>query len=390
MFPSIVETTREYFRRAFHIEPQLWSWAPGRVNIIGEHTDYNGGLALPFAINRGLAALWAPANDLRIHSTNFRGTYPTGVGKSKPTGWLAYAAGAVELFQQLSGRKVQGRILIHGDLPPSQGLSSSAALELVLLNLFNTLTKAALSSEQLIDLAVEIEHRYVGVASGRLDQTAIQFARPKQAQLLNFTDGCRRHVEINLPGCAWVVIFSGIKRNLVETPYDQRVTAFREGIHWLKRKGFIAKSLLEIDEQQFNRAVQGGSFSWESLVRHVIQENERVRRLAQVLEQGSAETAGKILTEGHWSLARLFQVSTPDIDFLISITSRHQACLGARLTGAGFGGAVLALVPQDRLEQFEQEIIQAYQEQLGRVVQWFTVIPSAGPQTGVFPKRRER
>jgi galactokinase len=315
-------------------------FAPGRVNLIGEHTDYGGGLALPVAIDRGITLEGARrAEGLKLESEG-HGSIDLPLDAASTSGWGRYPLAVVAELRRAGclAAGIEGRI--RSELPPGAGLSSSAALEVVIaLSLLDVGTgECPLDRDAIVRICRDAEERAVGVPCGLLDQAAIVLGRRDHALFISFEDFTHRHVP--WPGdIAILVLHSGVPRRLEQSAYAARRQELRAGL--AGAAGPVAR----------RRA------------RHFSSENERVREMVRLLLEPSPDprAIGDLLLLSHASLQDDFEVSTPQLDRLVMLAKEHGA-YGARLTGAGFGGAVVALAPAPAAEELGEEVLRGYGE----------------------------
>jgi galactokinase len=312
--------------------------APGRVNVIGEHTDYSGGLALPCAIDRGVTfAVAGPARRIRVRSESEDETVELGAdGSGEAAGWARYVA-AVAAELAAVGRPpvgLDGRL--DSDLPPRAGLSSSAALAVALALGMCAVAEFSLGAEALVRLCQRAERRAVGVPLGPLDQAASLLGRAGELVLLD----CETlaHEPVPFPSrLALVVIDSATPRELASSGYAARRAELERAIDAVG----ASPARLDLERLDVRRVDRVGS----RRLRHVVGENERVRRAAALLrDPGGVDVAGlgRLLLESHASLRDLYEVSTGELDLLVELAVEEGAA-GARMMGGGFGGSVLAL-----------------------------------------------
>jgi galactokinase len=335
--------------------PALTAWAPGRVNLIGEHTDYSGGLVLPAAVQLGVTVeVRAVTEDVVLDSTRFEPAAKFSGDGTGPetTGWGRYAqAVAVELAEL--GRPAVGLSgSVSSDLPAGVGLSSSAALEVAVALALCGVADFELEPLQLALACQRAEVRAVGVPVGILDQAASVLGADGAAVLIDCSTLDHRLVPIPA-SAALVVIPSGVERTLEASDYAQR------------RKELEAGLAGATDDVSVRRA------------RHVTNENERVRRFARALEAGDLEAAGRLIAASHASLRDDYEVSTAELDLLVELATAAGAH-GARLVGGGFGGSILALADAERADDIGRAVVREYRARTGRDEQPLVVRPSAG------------
>lgn len=358
--------------------------APGRVNLIGEHTDYNGGYVLPFAIDRETVVTLRQRSDrvMCVYAAAFDETIEMNLPLVSPAPigtWHDYVIGILKELQQRADLPFGFDGVITGNVPLGAGLSSSASLEVALALSLSRLYNIALTDLELIKLCQRAENRFVGTQSGIMDQFVSLLARDRSALLLDTTSLKHRYIPLELRDVALLVVDSGVLRSLASSGYNDRRRECQETLRLLQKRmpeqGIHSLSDLSIDD--LRQAESALPKILMMRVRHVIEENERVLEAAAALEREDFITVGKLLFASHASLRDLFQVSTRELDFLVAWAGEHGA-LGARLVGGGFGGVTLHLVPQDLLAEYTQNITIAYQEAFGLNATTIEVRPSPG------------
>lgn len=353
---SLFEQAVTAFRQCFAANPQLAVAAPGRANLIGEHTDYNEGHVLPIAIDRYLVAAAAPRADrtIRVHSTALGETFafdPARVPADRPR-WTSYVAGvAVELARD--GHRLPGAdLLVHGDLPIASGLSSSAALEIAVATALERLAGLEFDDARLVAACRRGDHALVGVRCGPMDQFAARACRAGHAGLLD----CRS-LELShrrLPAAVeFLSIYSGIPRALAASEYNERQDSCRRAVAVLQAAWPEIRALRDATPEQLEaRRGDLGERAYRR-ARHVVTEQQRVFAMVAALESGDAERAGSLLYEGHRSLAEDYEVSLPVLDEMVEWLAQQPGVLGARLTGAGFGGSLICMAAAGAVDEHE-------------------------------------
>ncbi len=372
------------FRERFGGAPEVLAWAPGRVNLIGEHTDYTGGLAMPAAIDRWVVtALRQGGSDARIWSEDYQDDLALPLGAPPPErGWRAYVGGAVALTREAGlslGRPLrrapEGVVL--GDVPLGAGLSSSAAIECALLGGLRRLYDLPLDDLALVRRAVEIEHRFLHLQSGLLDQMASQLSRAGSVLLIDFRALSWRLLPADFGPWRWLVADSGTRRELAGSAYSERVAACRAGLEALRRAG-VATHLRDVSPDDLERV--GAGQPWLPRLRHVVRENARVLEMAEALARGDLTEAGRLLQRSHQSLSGDYAVSTPELDHLAETSWALPGCAGGRMMGGGFGGCTIHLVHEEHVEGFEEGLSAAFEARFGRPapVLRLTLVDGAG------------
>jgi len=351
-------------------EPAVVTWAPGRVNLIGEHTDYSGGLVLPIAIQFGITLeVGSTAGEITFGSDGFgeAQTVCADGGGTAAREWMRYVQ-AVAAELSAVGRPPVGLVgTISSDLPAGSGLSSSAALEVAVALALCAVADFELEPLELALACQRAELRAVGVPCGILDQAACVLGREGSAILLDCATLEHRRISMP-PDAGWLIADSGVGRSLENTAYGERRAQLEHAMQLVgaERSTDVDRSLLAgLDDISCRR------------LRHVVTENERVREFATALEQGDLTAAGRLLGESHASLRDDYEVSIPELDLLVELAEAAGA-RGARLLGGGFGGSVLVLVDAQRSGEIAVAIAAEYERRTGKGGRTLAVRPSVG------------
>ena len=372
--PSPVDTAaaaRDEFQRQFGTSPIGVVFAPGRVNLIGEHTDYNDGFVLPMAIEDGMAAAYGPNGNrvLRIHAREFGETCEAGLeDRTRPiqefAGWFRYGVGIARTMVA-AGQRLSGTdIALASTLPSDAGLSSSAAVELSIARVLAATNGEPWDPRRAARIAQQAEHEFIGVACGIMDQMAVACAQPGRALLLD----CRslETEDVPLPESAGIVIvYSGVSRTLAASAYNDRRAACERAVEAIRQSEPSVRALRDVDAELLDRArtkMDAVAFRRAS---HVIAENARPGQLAAALTKGDLGTAGRLMNDSHASLRDLYEVSSAELDLLVTLALAQPGCHGARLTGAGFGGCIVALVDRKAVAPVSDSIADGYRAATG-------------------------
>jgi galactokinase len=371
-------TTADAFHEVYGTDPDGTWAAPGRVNLIGEHTDYNDGFVMPFALPHTVIASVARRDDglLRLHSGQAEG----GVVEVRPDGehaqgWAAYPAGVVWALRD-AGHAVGGAD-IHYDstVPTGAGLSSSAALEVVTALALNDLYDLGLQRWQLARLCQRAENVYVGAPTGIMDQTASACCTDGHALYLDTRDLSQRQIPFDLAarGLRLLVVDTQVKHAHSEGEYGKRRRGCEDaaaalGVDALRDIAYdgLDDALARLEDEEHRR-----------LVRHIVTEDERVERVVALLEADDVRAIGPVLTEGHASLRDDFRISCPELDLVVSIANDAGA-LGARMTGGGFGGSAIVLVEDASADKIADAVTESFASAGFREPRVFTAVPSPG------------
>ncbi len=340
-------------------------FAPGRVNLIGEHTDYNHGFVLPCALSFGtyLCIRKTAEPVIRFRSENFNFTAEIPIDQEyKPLGgeWINYPLGVIRMFQLRGLRSGGLELLFSGDIPPAAGLSSSASIEMVTAFALNDLHGWGLDIMDLVHLSRQAENEFVGVNCGIMDQFAVGRGRKDHAIFLNCGTLAHYPVPLDLPGYRLVITNTNKKRGLAGSKYNERVAECRKAVTYLSDK-FTIEALGEVGFAQF---MEHQDLISDPVVlrraRHVIAENQRVLESVKALMNHDPEYFGKLMVQSHKSLRDDYEVTGFELDTLVEIMLRQEGVLGARMTGAGFGGCTVAFVKEEKLNSFMDEVAREY------------------------------
>ena len=358
------------FKNIFNKEAEKAYFSPGRVNLIGEHIDYNGGLVMPCAITFGTYVLAAVNNDnvFRFRSLNFDDKLDIPLQqdyKKKGQSWFNYPLGIIDYFLR-DGRQLQGLdMLYYGDIPISSGLSSSASIEVVTAYMLNDLFNAGYSKLELVQLGKEVENVFIGVSCGIMDQFAVAFGEKDKALMLNCDTLEYQAVDTNLGDYVLAIINTNKPRKLAESKYNERVQECQAALKTLQQELQI-QHLCDIDS---NTLKQYQHLIIDEVVlkraTHVIEENDRVKLAAKALANGDLTSFGQLMYSSHDSLKNLYEVSGKELDTIVEYSKTNPSVAGARMTGAGFGGCAIALVKGNAFETFSNEVTAYYTDKIG-------------------------
>jgi galactokinase len=378
-----VERLRDAFVAEHATAPRIF-WAPGRVNLIGEHTDYNEGFVLPMATSLGTAVAAAPRTDRRVRarSLHFGETREFDLNAPPPPAsleWIAYIEGVARALERRGAILCGADLVVASDVPIGAGLSSSAALEVSAGLALASLSGAAIEPLALALAGQEAEERAAGVPSGIMDQYAAVFARGGQALLLDCRALAATLVPIDVRCMAIVVCDSGVERRLASSAYDDRREECRRAVALLHDALPGIRALRDLDAETLERVAAHLPDPIRRRCRHVVTENARTLRAAEALRRGDAEEMGRLMLASHASLRDDFEVSVRQLDRLVEIACSMSGVFGARLTGAGFGGCTVNLVARGALAEFANAVPRLYAEAIpDATVTLFVIEPGGG------------
>ncbi len=365
--PALPEPLARRFAQRFGRPPRAAARAPGRVNLIGEHTDYNEGYVLPIALTQRTTALAAPRDDGRVGvwSAQFDEAceWPSGGWlRERFPHWTSYVAGVAELLRQAGALPGGADVLIDSDVPPGSGLSSSAALELAVAAALDGLAGAQRSPLDLARLSRRAEHDFAGVPCGIMDQYVCALASADHAFLLDCRTQTWQHVPLHLGDCALLVVNSGVRHELAAGEYALRQAQCRAAVDQLGGAAERLVSLRDVDAARLDRAAAQLAPLVARRARHVVSENARVLRAADALHSGDLPEFGRLMYASHASLRDDYEVSCRELDRLVEIAASVPGALGARMTGGGFGGCAVVLIESDAVADLEDAIRAGYDE----------------------------
>ncbi|HEY5328011.1 MAG TPA: galactokinase [Mucilaginibacter sp.] len=358
------------FSKLYNKEAANAYFSPGRVNLIGEHIDYNGGLVMPCAITFGTYLLVSPNEDnlFRLRSLNFEDKLdiPLQAGYAKAgESWFNYPLGVIGYFLK-DGRKLHGMdMLFYGDIPIGSGLSSSASIEVVTAFALNDLMGSGYTKLDLVKLSKSVENNFIGVNCGIMDQFAVAFGEKDKALMLNCDTLDYHAVDTNLGDHILAIINTNKPRKLSESKYNERVQECRAALKALQQQLDI-NNLCDIDTAAFNKY---SHLIADQVIykhaKHVIEENDRVKLAAVALGKNNLAEFGRLMYASHNSLRDLYEVSGNELDAIVEYCKTDASVVGARMTGAGFGGCAIALVKESAFGSFSRNVIEYYTRQIG-------------------------
>lgn len=355
-------------------------FAPGRVNLIGEHTDYNGGHVFPCALTIGTYGAVRKRTDrkLRFYSLNFPKLIESNLDDlvlSEEAGWTNYPKGVIWTFAQKGYSIETGMdILISGDIPNGSGLSSSASLEVLIGLMIRELY--GFTELSMVDIALfgqYSENNFNGMNCGIMDQFASAMGKKDHAIFLDTADLSYEYANILLPEAKIVITNSKVKHALVDSAYNDRRSDSEKALAELKEV-LPVKSLGELDEASFEEK----KYAIHSEVRrrrakHAVYENQRTIRAVEALKKNDIVSFGKLMNESHISLRDDYEVSCKEIDVLAEAAWKVAGVLGSRITGGGFGGCTVSIVKNDAVEAFQEQVGREYKEKTGNVCEFYVV-----------------
>lgn len=359
------------FKDIFQGAPTIRAMAPGRVNLIGGHTDYNEGFVMPIAIQHNVSILAQPRrdNEIHLHSTNFDQTDSFSLTEKivqiedKP--WSNYIRGVTYGLQQ-AGWPIQGaNLFIESDVPIGAGLASSAAVEMATCIAYQALFDLDTSTMEMIEISLEAENRFVGKNCGPMDQFISALGQPGKALFLD----CRNFVYelVSFPSDHYSVVIMNtkVRKGEVIKEYNERRAACREGVRLLKEYFPDIRALRDVGSEQFEKVRHHLPELIEKRCAHIIFENERVQMFAKALKDENTSLIGQLINASHKSLKENYEVSCPELNAMVDIALEVDGVIGARMTGAGFGGCAIAVVSKGIENDLKKTVMKKFAETIG-------------------------
>lgn len=366
------ERTNEFvareFSRIFGGEFRLFR-APGRVNLIGEHTDYNEGFVLPFAIDRETVVAARLRNDLKVNvhalDVGELATFDLHEPAKKHGNWIDYVEGTARSLYERFNLKHGADIVFSSSVPIGGGLSSSAALEVSIGFALLSLNRIEYDKKDLAFAAQRAEHEYVGIRSGIMDQFTSVFAKVGHALLLDCRSLEIDFIPLEFDDAVIAVCDTGVKHELASSEYNKRREECEKGVDLLSKDLPGIKSLRDVSADDFLRYAEILPETIRKRCRHVISENGRTVEAAELLKTGDVSAAGKLMFQSHRSLRDDYEVSSPELDVLVDAAAECEGVFGARMTGGGFGGCTVNLLSSGSFENFTETIKREYSKTFG-------------------------
>ena len=366
MFDKLIKEFDKAYGKSNHEIIKVFS--PSRINIIGEHIDYNGGLVMPCAIEIGTYGVARKNDDnlLRLKSGNIEveGEIPFPLPKEyiNENSWMNFPIGVLNFLEE-EGHNIGGMdIYLEGNIPNGAGLSSSASLELLIGEIANVLyNEDQIPKLDLIKIGKRTENEFIGVNSGIMDQFIIGLGKKDHAMLLDTNTLEYEYIPFDLKDNKIVIMSTNYRRELKDSKYNERRAESDKALEILQNYKDI-NALCELTEDDLDLLNHIDDQIVRKRAEHAIKENERVKKASKALRDGDIEELGKLLVQSDDSLRELYEVTGPYLDSLTKHANNFEGCLGARMTGAGFGGCAIAIVKNDKVDEFIEYVGKRYEE----------------------------
>lgn len=380
---------RHHFFTAFQTTPALAVASPGRINLIGEHTDYNHGFVLPAAIDKMVQVAIGKRDDGAIHlcAIDLKETVIVQIAdiKPHPIQWVNYVIGVVhQVIDQLANQpnrdnNIQKEILqgfticIQGNIPIGAGLSSSAAVECAVLFALNELYDLQLTKMEMATMAQKAEHDFAGVKCGIMDMFASLHGKQNQVMLLDCDSLHYQYYPLDLKEYSIVLLDTQIKHSLAASEYNKRRIECEEGIAIIQQQYPAVKTFRDMTMQQVETCLSGHATILYNRCKYVVDEIQRVQNAVKDLLAGDIKAFGQKMFETHQGLSTLYEVSCPELDILVQAVSANEYVLGARMMGGGFGGCTINIIKSDQVDQITAAVKKTYTEKTNRDLQVYKV-----------------
>ena len=365
----------EHFKEIFKQDDNIESFfSPGRVNLIGEHTDYNGGFVFPCALDFGTYAIVRQREDknFRMYSENFEdlGIIEFNLDNlvyNKKDDWANYPKGVIKTFLDKGFKVPNGfDVLFFGNIPNGAGLSSSASIEVLTAVILKSLFNFDIDMVEMVKYCQIAENKFIGVNSGIMDQFAVGMGKKDNAILLDCNTLNFTYVPVKLKDMSIVIANTNKKRGLADSKYNERRSSCEEAVAVLNKNGVNIKYLGELTVEEFNK-VKHFIKDEEQLKRatHVVTENERAKVAVEFLKKDDIKTFGELMNKSHISLRDDYEVTGLELDSLVEAAWEEVGTVGARMTGAGFGGCTVSIVKNSEVDNFIKNVGKKYKEKTG-------------------------
>jgi galactokinase len=366
---QLKEKVLQDFQKNFNDRPTVFR-SPGRVNIIGEHTDYNNGFVLPAAIDKAIYVAVSPRNDetIKLYSGEFDKSFETSLSKLTPTkeGWPNYILGVADQLLK-RGFAIKGfNLAIDGDVPIGSGLSSSAAVECAAAFALNEIFRLNISKKDLAFIGQKAEHTFAGVMCGIMDQFASVFGKKDHVIKLDCQNLDYEYVPLKLEGHKILLMNTNVKHSLASSEYNTRRAQCEQGVAWVKERHPEVNSLRDVSMEMLHKYVEPKDSLIYQRCKYVVEEKERLLMGCEDLKKGDLQSLGKKMFQTHDGLSKQYEVSCKELDFLVDAVRNNPDVVGARMMGGGFGGCTINIVREEAIDALVKTIGESYQKNMDK------------------------
>ena len=364
---TLIEQTKKIFQNRHDKNPEVISISPGRINIIGEHVDYNLGLSMPAAIDKYLCVAISKNKDQQIngYSQNLNDSFSNNYSLNNDSRhWVKYVHGSIIESLKKSNYSSGFDIVINSTIQMGKGISSSAALEVSILLSINKMFNLQMSNKDIIKRCQSVDHNHINIKSGILDQSACLLSKKDSIFIIDFYDMSIEYIDYNLKNVKWILIDSNIRRELASSKYHDRVNECKKALELLSLNNNEIKSFRDLN---FITAKEISILPshLQKRVTHIVSENNRVLSMKKAISEQSIKEMGDLLIKSHESLRDNYEVSCGEIDAMINFSKSIEGWIGGRIMGGGFGGATINLIELGYENSFIDKLSKFYKKQFG-------------------------
>lgn len=372
----------DVFRQRFGNDPHRLTRSPGRINLIGEHTDYNEGFVLPAAIDKFATVAIGPCegNTISLYAIPFSEAFEVPLGSIRPISgsWTNYVLGVVDQLVK-RGHPIKGfNMVVDGDVPVGAGLSSSAAIECAVCFALSELFELSIDRFDLAKISQKAEHTFPGVQCGIMDQFASVFGKKEHALKLDCRSLDYEEVPLELEGYKIVLLNTNVKHSLTDTAYNERRQQCAEGVAAVARKVPGVHSLRDVTVAMLEQYVDDRLI--RTRCRYVVEENERVNAAVAAMRRGDIAGLGRQMYRSHEGLSREYEVSCEELDYLVDAVKQHPDVAGARMMGGGFGGCTINIVREEAVAQLVSDLEEKYKKDMHKDLSAYIATTANGTQ----------